>query len=673
MSPQIDTRRIFARLPLAVILLSGAFLRFYDLGAFPLTWDEILVPLVARHSLAYIFSFCSVQEMHPPLFYWITKIPLLVSSHDVALRFLPAFAGTISIYLVYRIAREFFDEETGLFAAAFLSINILHFLLSRAARPYSLQTALFLAAFWLIARLVKKGQWNDLLLLCFVNILLFWLHYFAYYMVAAQGVVLAFGLFRKPAFVTPGQFVVFCCFTLLTAIPIYVWFVVPSLAYQVSGAHFPRQGVLLRILDSLRGASIFALPKVGWAGLMYLGPLAGWMICLWRKPKFAALCLAIAGLPFAIVFAMAPGYPLQLWHVVWLTPILSLFAAVLVSRLPDALSAALPTARAGRFSMRRSLRVLAPLVAVGGSFFIFIQRHDLDLEIFTPRYDLRAAAGRLAPLLSSDALIADAASPGFFNTQSWFLDQSSKNPLITQRLEPGTAPIILHFLVGNVSAHDPTLDSAAYLRAAMGGQGTIAPALAAAVHTFQLDRRATVIDALPLTFAFSANPGAFYSRVYRLRNVRSVPGYTIPGFPLLDRFRDLEGGIAATQNNQPGFFEFVLENRLATDKPLRLSVDLGFVNIGSGNRMRLLARFDDEPSLALAQRTGPDPDRSLSVSLSRNTPFKRLAFTVEMYCKDETALPFGDNLRTLVFQRLSVNIAETGAAAPLHGAAPLAP
>jgi len=653
-----DAGWFLSKLPLAVILLSAAALRFYDLGALPLTGDEILVPMAARHSLAYIFNLCATQETHPPLFYFITKAVLLVSSSDAAVRSVSVFSGIVSIYLIYRIAREFIDEETGLLAAAFLSINVLYFLLSQAVRPYSFQTTLFLVAFWLIARLVKKGQWNDLILLCVANVLLFLLHYFAYYMVAAQGAVLGLGLFIKSSPFTRRQFAVFCLFTVLAAVPIYIRFALPSLACQLSSAHLPRQTMLRIISQDLWIASIFVSSEFHGAGLMYLGPLAGWLICLWRKPKFAMLCLLAGGVPLALVLAMAPGYPLRIWHVVWLTPILSLCAAMLLSWLPSR--------DAGRFSLRRCLRLLAPLLAVAGSVFILIHRHDMDLGEFSSRTDLRTTAQRLAPLLSDGALTSEAPSSSFFNvlafnTMSWYLDQSPPNPLATQHLEPGNGPVALHLISGRIRKDEPAGEADAYVRMAMGELGKITQAPDATVYTFQLDRQATVIDALPATFVFPAGPKGFYSHVSRLHNVRSVPGYVIPPlFPILKEFRVLDGGVIATLNNQPVFFEFVLENTLG-DKPMHFFADLQSVNIGAGNRIRLLARFDDEPSLPLAERTGPDPDRSLVVNFSRNAPFKRLTFIVEMYCKDDTALLFGDNLRTLVFQGLEVDLVKASA------------
>ena len=97
---------------------------------------------------------------------------------------------------------------------------------------------------------------------------------------------------------------------------------------------------------------------------------------------------------------------------------------------------------------------------------------------------------------------------------------------------------------------------------------------------------------------------------------------------------------------------------------MRLSTNLQYANIGYGNRISLFARFDNESPVPLTESIGPDPTRSFLVNISRDKPFKRLTFIVEMYCKDDTALPFGGNLRTLLFQGLSVNVAEAKGAAP---------
>jgi len=630
-------------------------------------WDELLVPMAARHSLAYIFDLCSVQETHPPLFYLLTKAVLFVSSGDSVVRLLSALFGTISIYILYRIVRESADESIALFAAALFSLNLLHIMLSRSLRPYALHTALFLLACWMLTRLIRNGRWTDIVLLCCANLLLFWIHYLTYYMVFAQGVVLAICLFSKSSPFTYKQFIAFCLVTVLIALPVSLGFFLPSLARQIVGAHLPRLDVLQNIGGGLRVASFFVVTESFGGGFLYLASLAGGVAFLLRKPKFAALSLLIGAIPFTIILIMAPGYPLQLWHVVWVTPLLSLCVAMLLSWLPKG-------------------KVIAPLLAAGGALYILVCQHTL---FYAPPFgihetvltseqdgtDLRATAARLATFFEPGALIADAASPGFFNTMSWYLDQSPSNPLAVQRLGPQNSTVTLHFLAGHTYETQQE-NPAPYIKWVMGDLGKVTRMPPAIIFTFQLERKPiAALASLPATFIFSANPKDFYSTVFQLSNVRTIswhyennPLYAnIPGFSLS------EGGVVTTQNNKPSSIKYVITNN-AGDRPMLIFLNLRYLNDGSGNEMSLFARFDDETPQLLTKSAGPDKIREARVKLSRDKPFKRLEFAIEMYCKDNTARYTGDNLRTLTFQGLDVSF--VGAAAPAtppEGAAPRAP
>ena len=655
---QSRTWRFISTLPLAVILLSGAALRFYNLGARAPWWDEILVPMVSHHSLSYIFDFCSLHEVHPPLFYLLLKIILFVSSSDSALRLISAFSGVVTIFILYSTVRMFFDKGTALLAATFLSINMLHILLSREIRPYALQTMLFLASAWFVVRLTKEGRWRDLFFLCCSNFLLFWLHYFAYYMVAAQGIILLFFLFCKPCVFTWRQFVVFCLFTVLTAVPIYVWFVLPNhvLIRGVIG-HYSMPLILSSIFDDLQIASSFVLLGHFKDSLMYLVPLAGCMVFLFRQPKFAALCFLFWATPLLIVLVMTPGYPLQWWQLTWMTPFLSLLATMALSWLPGC-------------------KATAPLLAVGGALFILVHHHGAYYEpasgkanlqpspLETGEIDFRETAARLGPLFSSGALITDAESPGFYNAISWYLDRLPQNPLATQRLEPGNAPVTLHFLAGSPYQGEEDM-SDAYLRLVMHGTPKSTRVRDAVVHTYQVDRKpVTPIGKLPFDVAFSAYPEDFYSHVFRLQNVRSIHmNMSLPLCPEVAPSKVLYKGAIATRNNQPSFFEFALENN-AGDKPMHFSVNFQYRNGGVGNRIGLFARFDNEPPLLITQSDGLDCNRSPRIDFVRDKPFKQLTFIVQMYCNDKTALYFGDNLKTLVFEELQVKISEAGGIVP---------
>ena len=156
-----------------------------------------------------------------------------------------------------------------------------------------------------------------------------------------------------------------------------------------------------------------------------------------------------------------------------------------------------------------------------------------------------------------------------------------------------------------------------------------------------------------------------------LHNVRTVKPQVLDPYVTLHGNNALEGGVIATQNNDPASFEFVLENRIG-DTPLHFSINLQYLNSGFGNQIDLLARFDDEPFMPLVSSAGPDATRSIQADLFRKKPFKRLTLQVRMYCKDDTAQYFGGNLRSLIFQELSVTLSQDGAilTKPSAGAAP---
>jgi len=633
-----------ARLPLTVILLSGAVLRFYRLTAHPLRWDELLVPMASRHSLTYIFNLCATQETHPPLFYLLTKTVLVFSSSDFALRFSSALFGTLCIYILYRFIREFISEGTALLCAALLSVNILHFQLSRELRPYSLHTFLFIFTVWFIARIEKYGRWKDtIFLLCF-NGILFSLHYFTYYLVAAQGVVLAILLFKKSCPFTLKQFIVFCAVTAVTAAAVYFLFIQHSLAHQLASEHLPRGKFLRSISTNLWLASFFTFVGPAWATYMYLLPLAGCAVLLFRKPRFAAVCLLLGLIPFALLLITDPGYPLHIWHVIWVTPLVSLCAAMALSWLPGQ-------------------KLIAPLLAAGCAAYLLIYQHTIYWEAPPERENWKAAAEDLKSTIVPGALVPEAAIAGFASPISWYLDQLPPNPLTEQNLEPGNTPMTIQFAAGGRSSLQQAQE-ALYVSTVMGEPGKLVKDKDVAVYTFQLNRQPPMIlKELPASFVFSTNPKDFYAHVSRLHNVRSVPGTTLPPiYPIVDAYRRMEDGVIATRNNEPDFLEFAFENG-GSGTPAYFSATMRYVNDGSGSTIGLWARFDDEPPLLLAESAGPDHNRLLQVNFLRDKPFKRLTLHVHMYCADNTSRLLGENLRTLVFRGLRLDVSQAGVAA----------
>lgn len=138
---------------LGVILLVAAVLRLWKLGQVPFMHDELSAWFRLRfdnfHDLIQ-YGVCE-NDSHPAgvqvfLYYW-TK---LVGWNELWIKLPFALMGIGSVYLIYLIAKQWFNRKTGLLAAAFFAVSQLTVFYSQLARPYSagLFFILLMTYFW---------------------------------------------------------------------------------------------------------------------------------------------------------------------------------------------------------------------------------------------------------------------------------------------------------------------------------------------------------------------------------------------------------------------------------------------------------------------------------------------------------------------------------------------
>jgi drug/metabolite transporter (DMT)-like permease len=139
-------------LPLSLILLAGAVLRFWDYGRVPFTYDDFSAFSHARlEHLREVIQWVKIGDTHPPgvevfLYFWVR-----VAGQQAWLVKLPfTLCGLFSIYLGYRIAARWFNGTVGIFTALFLSVLQYPIFYSQVARPYpsGLFLCLLMAWFW---------------------------------------------------------------------------------------------------------------------------------------------------------------------------------------------------------------------------------------------------------------------------------------------------------------------------------------------------------------------------------------------------------------------------------------------------------------------------------------------------------------------------------------------
>ncbi|MBF2027838.1 MAG: glycosyltransferase family 39 protein, partial [Oscillatoriales cyanobacterium C42_A2020_001] len=219
---------IAKRIPLlALILLLGAILRFWNLDFKPLWMDEVItalfslgrtyydVPLQQALPLAafeQVFNLnpdasctqiavtVSTQSVHPPLFFcwmhqwlgWVNSLPL---SWVWKLRALPALFGVVAIAAIDQLNRIAFSHKAGLLGAVVMAISPFGVYLSQEARHYTLPMLLVILALSGLYQILidlHRRQFRPLIWLGWiaVNSLGFYVHYFFLLAFAGQVVTL---------------------------------------------------------------------------------------------------------------------------------------------------------------------------------------------------------------------------------------------------------------------------------------------------------------------------------------------------------------------------------------------------------------------------------------------------------------------------------------------------
>jgi len=177
-----------AAILLFLILVLGAFLRFYDLGAESIWLDE---------AFSIKESFLSIPDManssnQPPLFFlllrgWIS----LFGTGEIAIRSLSAVFGLISVFLVFLVGKSLFNQRTGLIAAFLSSIAYYPVQLSQDARAYSLLLLVSLLSYWFFIQILKNDRLRLYPLYFLSTLFLVYTHFYGLFILASQVILFA--------------------------------------------------------------------------------------------------------------------------------------------------------------------------------------------------------------------------------------------------------------------------------------------------------------------------------------------------------------------------------------------------------------------------------------------------------------------------------------------------
>lgn len=175
---------------LLLIILIGAFLRFYDIGAESLWLDEAASIREAAMSIKGMVA----HSNQPPLYFLILNLWIkLFGTGEAALRSLSAIFGIISLLLMYLIGSILFTRRIGLLACFLSAISSFHIRYSQEVRGYSLLLLLALVSYYFFIKIIKQNKKWHYICYLLASILLGYVHIFGLLIISSQ--VLFFILF----------------------------------------------------------------------------------------------------------------------------------------------------------------------------------------------------------------------------------------------------------------------------------------------------------------------------------------------------------------------------------------------------------------------------------------------------------------------------------------------
>ena len=147
----------------AIVVLVGAMLRLWEPASFGIDHYDEGVYVISAMGLD---DPSMPQRMFPdqiffapPLYFGLVGLAHTISGGalDTVAILVSAFFGTLTIALVWWVARGWFGPEAGICAAALLALSDFHIAMSRSALTDAAFLFFFLLAAWLIVRALESG------------------------------------------------------------------------------------------------------------------------------------------------------------------------------------------------------------------------------------------------------------------------------------------------------------------------------------------------------------------------------------------------------------------------------------------------------------------------------------------------------------------------------------
>lgn len=174
---------------LIIISIIGVGLRSYELTARSLWFDEAFSWRLIQFPFSEMIA-RDATDVHPPLYYILLKLwSVVFATSLVAMRsFSVLFAGLTILAGYLFTSYAWRSRPAGFIAAILLALSGFQIQFAWEARMYTVGTFLVLISSWLLLRAIRGRQIADWVFYALCISALSYVHYYAFFSIAAQGV-----------------------------------------------------------------------------------------------------------------------------------------------------------------------------------------------------------------------------------------------------------------------------------------------------------------------------------------------------------------------------------------------------------------------------------------------------------------------------------------------------
>lgn len=322
------------RLVLAFMTGVAFAVRVWAIDSKGLWYDEAATALMAQARPSDIINFhWRTAFEHPPFWQLLMHAwGQVVGESPLALRFIPALAGTVAVPLLWRFVRRLWPDDAAvrILAAALMAIAPVMILYSQEARMYSLVVTLALALLLVSLMLVERLTVGRVAAFLGIAWAMLGIHYYSVMLLAVVAILFAKALLDQRLRRRGSALLLIW---LLAVAPLILWMVLApgfrTTLKSVGRTHTSDLATLIQfpigLWKDLLFGSVVHQPALAMASLLVVPVALMGTIWAWRRPNGWLPVLAVL-LP--IVFTAAALGGVQTRYLLFVVPFLFVFLAL---------------------------------------------------------------------------------------------------------------------------------------------------------------------------------------------------------------------------------------------------------------------------------------------------------------------------------------------------------